>query len=91
MAAPPMRSPTDGAFCRVLSRVMGQPLERGAAYATDGGYLQQLGINSYICGPGLLAEAHQPNESLPVTNFVVGLERLEELIYEWCIKEDVAH
>jgi acetylornithine deacetylase len=91
MAAPPMHSPTEGAFCRVLSRVMGQPLERGAAYATDGGYLQQLGINSYICGPGLLAEAHQPNESLPVTNFVAGLERLEDLIYEWCIKEDGAH
>jgi acetylornithine deacetylase len=91
MAAPPMHSPTDGAFCRALSQVMGQPLERGAAFATDGGHLQQLGINSYICGPGLLAEAHQPNESLPVTNFVVGLERLEELIYEWCIKEDVAH
>ncbi|HET7639081.1 MAG TPA: M20 family metallopeptidase [Ktedonobacteraceae bacterium] len=91
MAAPPMRSPTDGDFCRVLSRVMGQPLERGAAYATDGGYLQQLGINSYICGPGLLAEAHQPNESLPVTNFVTGLERLEHLIYEWCLKDNLAH
>jgi acetylornithine deacetylase len=91
MAAPPMRSPTDGDFCRALSRVMGQPLDRGAAYATDGGHLQQLGINSYICGPGLLTEAHQPNESLPVTNFVAGLERLEDFIYEWCIKVDGAH
>jgi acetylornithine deacetylase len=91
MAAAPMRSPTEGAFCRALSRVMGRPMERGAAFATDGGHLQQLGINSYICGPGLLTEAHQPNESLPVTNFVTGLERLEHLIYEWCIKENVAH
>lgn len=87
-AAPPMRSPTDGDFCQLLSRVMGKRVEHGAAFATDGGHLQKLGINSYICGPGQLAEAHQPNESLPVTHFFTGQERLESLIHEWCVKEN---
>jgi acetylornithine deacetylase len=90
VVAPPMLSPTDGAFCQVLSRVMGKPIGGGAAFATDGGHLQKLGINSYICGPGSLAEAHQPNESLPIGNFFSGVDRLERLIYEWCIKENAS-
>ncbi|MBV9227766.1 MAG: M20/M25/M40 family metallo-hydrolase, partial [Chloroflexi bacterium] len=85
IAIPPMRSPSEGAFCDFLSRIMGKRIERGAAFATDGGYFQTIGINSYICGPGLLSEAHQPNESIPVANFLTGLERLESIIYEWCI------
>jgi acetylornithine deacetylase len=83
---PPMHSPTNGAFCDLLSRIMGKHIEQGATFATDGGYFQTLGINSYICGPGLLSQAHQPNESIPVTNFLMGLERLESLIYEWCVE-----
>ncbi|MBE3559053.1 MAG: M20 family metallopeptidase [Ktedonobacteraceae bacterium] len=89
-AVPPMRSPLDNAFCRFLSRVVGKSVERGAAFATDGGNFQQLGINSYICGPGLLEQAHQPNESLPVAHFFSGLDYLERVIYEWCIKENQA-
>jgi acetylornithine deacetylase len=85
VTAPPMRSPTDSAFCHFLSQVMGKCVDRGAPYATDGGQFQRIGIKSYICGPGLLQEAHQPNESIPVANFFTGLEKIEQIIYEWCI------
>ncbi len=85
IATPALRSPTDSAFCRLLSRVMDRQADRGAPYATDGGQFQQIGINSYICGPGLLAQAHQPNEYIPLRNFVSGQEKLERVIYEWCV------
>ncbi len=85
---PPMRSPTENAFCDLLCRVMNTRAESGAPYATDGGQFQQTGINSYICGPGLLAEAHQPNESIPVSNFFSGLEKLQQILYEWCIHRE---
>jgi len=85
ITTPPLRSPTDGAFCQLLSRVMNKRIDRGAPYATDGGQFQRLGISSYICGPGLLEEAHQPNESIPITNFFTGLDKIEQIIYEWCI------
>ncbi len=85
VTTPPMRSPTDSAFCHFLSQVMGKCVDRGAPYATDGGQFQRIGIKSYICGPGLLQEAHQPNESIPVANFFTGLEKIEQIIYEWCI------
>ena len=85
---PPLRSPTEDAFCDLLCRVMNTRAEHGAPYATDGGQFQQIGINSYICGPGLLAEAHQPNESIPVSNFFTGLEKLQHILYEWCINRE---
>jgi len=64
---------------------MGKPFERGAPFATDGGHFQKIGIYSYICGPGLLEEAHQPNESIPVENVVLGLERMEQVLTAWCV------
>jgi acetylornithine deacetylase len=82
---PALRSPVDNPFCHLLSRVMNRPADRGAPYATDGGQFQRIGINSYICGPGLLEQAHQPNESISVSNFVNGQQKLEQIIYEWCI------
>ena len=36
----------------------------GAPYCTDAGRFAEGGIDSLICGPGDLAEAHQPNESI---------------------------
>ena len=87
IATPALRSPTDNAFCALLCRVMDQRADRGAPFATDGGQFQQLGINSYICGPGLLEEAHQPNESIPVAHFVTGTQKIEHVIHQWCMNE----
>ncbi|MHB8600594.1 MAG: M20 family metallopeptidase [Ktedonobacteraceae bacterium] len=86
---PPMRSPTQDTFCELLCRVMNTRAEMGAPFATDGGQFQQIGIHSYICGPGLLEEAHQPNESIPVSNFFTGLEKLRQILHEWCIHRGV--
>ncbi|HVB25188.1 MAG TPA: M20 family metallopeptidase [Ktedonobacteraceae bacterium] len=85
---PPMSSPTQDAFCELLCRVMDTQAEMGAPYATDGGQFQRAGIHSYICGPGLLEEAHQPNESMPVRNFFTGLEKLKHTLHEWCIHRE---
>lgn len=82
----PMCSPIESPFCHFLSQVMDRRVERGAPYATDGGQFQRIGISSYICGPGLLEEAHQPNESIPIANFLTGLEKVEQIIYDWCIE-----
>ncbi|GHO49515.1 M20/M25/M40 family metallo-hydrolase [Ktedonospora formicarum] len=86
ISVPPLNSPANDPFCDVLASVMGRRGERGAPYATDGGQFQTLGIRSYICGPGLIEEAHQPNESLPLTSFHQGQERIANLIEAWCVQ-----
>ena len=85
VSTPPLELAIDDPFCKLLAEVIGQPVERGASYATDGGQFQTIGIDSYICGPGLLAEAHQPNESIPVANFLSGQAKVEQIIQRWCL------
>lgn len=83
---PPLSSPTDTAFCDLLCRIMNQHADIGAPYATDGGAFQQIGIRSYICGPGLLEQAHQPDESIPVSHFTNGLTKVQQVIQAWCVE-----
>ena len=82
---PPLKSPPESPFASLLSEVMERPVNKGAPFATDGGQFAALGIQSYICGPGALAEAHQPNESLAIANFLSGQERLEQIIQRCCL------
>lgn len=37
------------------------------AYATEGGQFQQAGIPTVVCGPGSIAQAHQPNEYIELS------------------------
>jgi len=56
----------------------------GAPFATDGGQFERIGIQSWICGPGALEQAHQPDESLPVASLDAGLELVESLVERRC-------
>ncbi len=85
-AVSPMQSPENGPFCDLLTHVFGKRIEQGAAFATDGGNFQQLGIHSYICGPGALSQAHQPNEYISLENFARGTGYIERMIHDWCIE-----
>ena len=53
-------TPIERALCDVLRTAT----VSGALFATDGPNLAAVGIESIICGPGELEQAHQPNESL---------------------------
>ena len=85
---PSMQSPLTGPLPTLLSQIMERPIEQGAPFATDAGYFQRLGIQSYICGPGLLSEAHQPNEHLSLEHFVGGVEKLVRVIEGWCVAQE---
>jgi acetylornithine deacetylase len=81
---PSMVSPAHGPLLDELLRVAGAASAGGAPYATDGGQLARAGIRSYICGPGELEQAHQPDESLPLADLVRGLGLLEDLVAARC-------
>ncbi|GCE09057.1 acetylornithine deacetylase [Dictyobacter aurantiacus] len=86
-ATPPMKSPQQSPLSALLSRVFNKPVEHGAPYGTDAGNFQHIGINSYVCGPGALEQAHQPNESIPVEHFLSGQEKVEQIIADWCVQD----
>lgn len=71
---PGLLSPRGTALEKALLEVLGDHEPGGAPYCTDGGRLERAGIHSLICGPGELAQAHQPDESISRVAFERGPE-----------------
>jgi acetylornithine deacetylase len=42
------------------------------AYGTEGGQFQAVGWSTVICGPGDIAQAHQPNEFIAASQMAAG-------------------
>lgn len=81
---PPMSSPETGNLIHLLLELTGAAGASGAPYATDGGQLERAGIRSLICGPGDLAQAHRPDESITIAAFDRGAELLHSVIEGMC-------
>ncbi len=65
-------------------RLTGQPA--GAVdFATEGGLLNQLGMQTVILGPGDIDQAHQPDEGLPISRIEPTRQLLTRLIHEFCL------
>lgn len=56
----------------------------GAPYCTDAGRFAVAGIDSLICGPGDLAEAHQPDESISRRALVDGVAPIVAIASRLC-------
>lgn len=55
------------------------------AFATEGPYLNQLGLQTVILGPGDIAQAHQPDEYLAMDRIEPTVRVLRELIKKFCL------
>lgn len=84
VVTPSMVSPAGGPLLTDLLAASGAREAGGAPYATDGGQLARAGIRCYICGPGELEQAHQPNESLPLEHLGRTGELLRTLVAARC-------
>jgi acetylornithine deacetylase len=61
---PGLLTPRGSALEQALLAVLGRHAVAGVPYCTDGGRLAAVGIDSLVCGPGELEQAHQPDESI---------------------------
>ncbi len=82
---PPMHTPVDAAIVQAAERMTGHPAE-AAAYCTEGPYLNALGMDSIILGPGDIDQAHQPDEYLALDRLQPTLDLLQQLIERFCIR-----
>lgn len=61
-------------------RLTGDNGNHTVAYGTDGGHFQNKGFSVVICGPGNIAQAHQPDEFIELSEFTAGEKMLDRLI-----------
>jgi acetylornithine deacetylase len=69
---------------RYLCGLTGQSAGASVSFATDAGWLQRLGIDCAIFGPGSIEVAHKPNEHLPKDQLAAAREPLEQAIRRFC-------
>ena len=55
----------------------------GAHYGTDGSKLALAGIETVVCGPGDIAQAHTRDESIEVEQVELGVRLYERLLALW--------
>jgi acetylornithine deacetylase len=64
---PGMELPADHALVTVVKQITGYNTTGKVSYGTEGGFYQKAGIPTIICGPGHIAQAHQPDEWIAET------------------------
>src|SRR3954471_2073297 len=69
---------------RHLCAINHQEAGASVSFATDAGWLQRLGMDCAIFGPGSIEVAHKPNEYLPKDEFVAARGLLERTIRRFC-------
>ncbi len=78
--SPPMVLDERAPIHRHLSTQLRQPDTRAVSFTTDASWLQRMGVECVICGPGSIEVAHKPNEYLAVAEFERAGELLTTLV-----------
>lgn len=81
---PAFATADDSPLVRSLERLSGHR-RASVAFCTEGPYLNELGMETVIWGPGDIAQAHQPDEYLALQRIKPAVDVLEKLIIEHCI------
>ncbi len=81
---PPFSAGEDSAMAALCSRVTGED-PGTVAFATEASYLQQLGMDVVVMGPGSIDQAHQPDEYLELAQIPRSIDLIRQLIVESCL------
>lgn len=84
-AVPPFEQPAHSELVRLAERLSGHAAG-AVAFGTEAPYLQQLGCETIVLGPGDIACAHQPGEYLELARIQPTVELLRELIAHYCLR-----
>jgi acetylornithine deacetylase len=64
----------------LVRRLTGDNATGVVSYGTEAGQFQEAGYSAVVCGPGDIAQAHQPDEYLEISEFQAGQRFIERLL-----------
>ncbi|MBB5514525.1 acetylornithine deacetylase [Rubricella aquisinus] len=70
----------NGAAEPLARRLTGDNTDTRVAYGTEAGQFQERGFSTVVCGPGDIAQAHQPNEFIEISQLDAGETFIRRLI-----------
>ncbi|WP_416770911.1 acetylornithine deacetylase [Pseudomonas sp. RHF3.3-3] len=81
---PPFEQVADAELVRIAEKLTGHRAQ-AVAFGTEAPYLQRLGCETLILGPGDIDCAHQPGEFLEMSRLQPTVQLLRELIEHYCL------
>ena len=80
----PFEQPADSELVRLAETLTGYEAE-SVAFATEAPFLQALGMETVVMGPGSIDRAHQPDEYLELEQIQPCIALLEQCIRHYCL------
>jgi acetylornithine deacetylase len=80
VSAPPLLEEHDSAAEALLKHLTGANETASLPFATEAGQFQAAGMSAIVCGPGYIAQAHQPDEFIDKEQLLAGDALLRSLI-----------
>ncbi|WP_394236167.1 acetylornithine deacetylase [Pseudomonas anguilliseptica] len=84
-SVPPFEQDAASELVRIAERLTGHSAT-AVAFATEAPYLQQLGCETLVLGPGDIDCAHQPGEYLEMSRLQPTVRLLQQLIKHYCLE-----
>jgi acetylornithine deacetylase len=82
--ADPFEQAADSELVLLAEKLTGHRAE-AVAFATEAPYLQQLGMDTIVLGPGSIKRAHQPDEYIELDQFQPCIDLLQQFIGHCCV------
>jgi acetylornithine deacetylase len=77
---PGLKPEAEGAAEELARAITGDNGTNVVSYGTEAGQFQAAGYSAVVCGPGDIAQAHQPNEFITVAQFNAGHDFMRKLV-----------
>lgn len=76
----PLRPEVDGEAEALARALTGENASGVVSYGTEAGQFQDAGYSAVVCGPGDIAQAHQADEYLEISEFLAGQRFMDRLL-----------
>jgi len=81
----PFEESADSALVKATEKLSGTTAA-SVAFATEASYMQQLGMETVVYGPGSIDQAHQPNEFIALEQIEPAIHAISQLIQQFCVE-----
>lgn len=75
--------PTDSELIQAVEKLTGAKAS-SVAFATEAPFLQSMGMDVVVMGPGSIDQAHQPDEYIDLRQIEPAVKTLQQLIEKFC-------
>lgn len=80
----PFEQKADSELIRAIEQLSGHTAGT-VAFATEAPFMQALGMDTVVFGPGSISQAHQPNEYIEMAQIDPAIAALKGLIQKFCL------